>query len=61
MTNKNEILSGYIKAANEEFQMLKNRFSNWFGPRYFVANESVHSPDGFHFRWPETIEKVSQV
>jgi hypothetical protein len=36
-------------------------FSIWNVPRYLVMTEKEHNPDGLHFQWPETIEKVNMV
>ena len=35
--------------------------SLWMTPKYFVATEKVHNPDGLHFAWPHTVSKVNMV
>jgi hypothetical protein len=50
-------------AAATEFGPLHEKqrgFSFWNGPRFFVANETVHNEDGLHFAWP-TLFNVEMV
>jgi hypothetical protein len=59
----NSKLAKHIVAAATEFAALNEKhggFSFWNGPRFFVANEIVHNPDGLHFAWP-TLLNVDMV
>ena len=48
-------------AVLKELSQSSKGFSFWQTPRFFVANEQGHNPDGLHFAWPETIQKVNMV
>ena len=62
MTNAR--LAEYNQVAESMFGHLSTTskgVSLWTTPKYFVATEKVHNPDGLHFAWPHTVSKVNMV
>jgi hypothetical protein len=60
----NSEIAKYNLAARTAFDRLSKKFggfSFWNGPRDFMKSETEHHPDGLHFTWPTTIQKVDMV